>query len=161
MISNDVREAGLSDLGQLLEWGARFHEQSNWSHEPFDAERVKQTLLKMIEADGAVVLKHDRGMIGGLLTPLWFSTRTIAQELFWYAEDDGGRLLKAFEAWAARRDADYLMMTGLKDERGRIQRLYARKGYEVAEYLYRKKVSPWAQQQGLQSPAPVPSREAS
>lgn len=146
-----VREATEADLPQLLVWGERFHAGSNWAHTPFSRDNVCSTLKRLLSEDDAAILCHDHGMIGGFVSPLWFSDRhVLAQELFWFAERDGGQLLKAFEAWAVSKGASYLMMTGLKDETGRIQAVYARKGFEVAEYNYRKALHQWPLEQPLE-----------
>ena len=136
-----IRKASPDDLDQLMLWGERFHAQSNWILIPFVEAAFRKTLLSVMGREDSCLLMHDEGMVAGFLGPLWFSDRhIIAQEMFWYAENDGGHLLEALEDWARQAGADFLITSGLKDESGRIQRLYEKKGFELAEYHYRKRL---------------------
>lgn len=133
-----IREATQSDLDQLMIWAMRFHALSNWVLVPFSERRVRQTLSNMIEADHSVILMHDQGMIGGVIAELWIADRhSSAQEMFWYAEKDGGQLLEAFKDWGREKGAQFMIVSGLKDPTGRIQKVYERKGFELVEYHYR------------------------
>lgn len=139
-----IRKASLDDLDQLILWGARFHAASNWVLVPFVESAFRQTLISIMDRQDAVLLMHDHGMVSAFLGPLWFSDRhIIAQEIFWYAEKDGGQLLNAVKEWARENGAIYFLTSGLKDDSGRIQRLYEKKGYELAEYHYRIRLSSW------------------
>lgn len=145
-----IRKASQNDIDKLIIWGQRFHALSNWVTIPFNEAAFRQTLLSVMGNENACLLMHSQGMVAGFVAPLWFSDRHItAQEMFWYAESDGGQLLDALEDWSRQKGAEFLITSGLKDDSGRIQKLYESKGYEIAEYHYRKRLRVWESQRQL------------
>lgn len=96
----------------LLEMGRKFHAASGHPA-PYDPQAAS-AMLDQIEAQGGL-FTSPRGMIGGIIAPLWMSPQwTAAVELFWWAEDGQGlRLLRRFEAWAKEMGAREVRMTTL------------------------------------------------
>lgn len=133
------RLAGVKDLDRLIELGKRFHQASPWSETPFDPYKMKTVLLEMIADEDAVVIMHDKGVIGGSIITPYFNNTLIAQELFWYAEEEGMALLKAFEAWGYVEGAEMISMAGTGIRPKALDRLYKRSGYEPRETFYVKK----------------------
>jgi len=140
MTLTSVREAGLSDVEQLISWGRAFHAISPWRHASYDADAVRQIITDAIEVDHATVFMHDKGAIGGVVTPLWLAPEyKIAKELFWYSGGGGKELLDAFEEWAERLGANEIMMSGLDELGEKPKEIYRKRGYSPIEYSYVKR----------------------
>lgn len=92
--------------------GRRFHSATGHPSE-FSAQAF-EAALDQIEAQGGL-FTSERGMIGGLIAPMWCAPDwTAAVELFWWAEDGQGlRLLRRFEQWARDMGAREIRMTTL------------------------------------------------
>ena len=95
-------------------------------------------MREMIESEHACILVHEKGMIGGFLSPLFFDQKVIlASEMFWWAESDGRLLLDAFEEWAEAKGASGVVMAAEqyadRSENDRIDSIYARRGYAPNE----------------------------
>ncbi len=128
-----IRLATEDDIARLLAMGRKFHAASPYAAHTFDDDAMAEVLRRMMAADNSVVLCHEHGVIGGVLTPLYFSPATImASELFWWAERDGMALLEHFEAWADVMGAAGVTMSTL-DGSARLDRIMVRRGYRGAE----------------------------
>lgn len=131
------KEATLNDIPTLVPMLRKFWAASGYEF-PFDVNWVIHTLEELIESPDAVVYFHDHGLIGGAISPVWFSDRMIAQEMFWWASKDGRPLLKAFEDWARDRQVDGVAMIHLSTE-DRVAHLYRRRGYKPRETAFFRK----------------------
>ena len=132
-----IRPATLADIHRLVGWAQKFHAISGMAA-PFDAEAVPGMLARMIESQDAVVLTSEHGAIGGVLIPAYCAPSwIIAVELFWWAEKDGLRLLRAFEEWAAQKGAQEVRMTSLSAQ-PRATEILSRRGYAAAEISHSK-----------------------
>lgn len=130
----DVREASSTDMPQLMEWAERF---ANWSGVDADMDDVRSVLEEAIRGDDFVIFIHDRGFIAGGIAPAWFNQGLcVAEELMWWSDGHGLRLLSAFEQWAIDRRADQIVMIHLPANGERVQRLYQRRGYELTDSKY-------------------------
>lgn len=132
------RLAGVEDLDKLIEFGHKFHARSPWSHVPFNDYKMKTVLLEMIADEDAVVIMHDHGVIGGSIITPFFTDTLVAQELFWYADKEGGALLDAFEAWAYVEGAEVISMAHTAIRPKALDRLYQQRGYYPRETFYVK-----------------------
>jgi len=132
-----VRPAALDDIPALLEMGKAFHAAALLPC-AFDLDAMGVALRQMIETDGAAVLMTDRGVIGGAMNPAYCDpTWLYAVELFWWAQGDGLKLLRAFEDWAQQAGAKEIRMTSLATL-PRADRLLRCVGYAPAEVSYSK-----------------------
>ena len=139
--SMSVRRAGAEDLDRCVELGAAFHAYSPHRSIPLDAVALREFLAGLSE-HGALFVS-SAGMIGGVLSPLYFNpTYVVAAELFWWAPEGGGRELReAFEAWAAAEGATAVQFCRLDDEHApRLDALYRRAGYRAIETSYLKEI---------------------
>lgn len=132
-----IRQATEADIPRLIEMGARFHEGASLPMR-FDAGAVGAFLAGLIANESATVLVSDAGMIGGVLAPSYCNPEWLmAVELFWWADRDGLRLLRAFEGWARDAGAAEVRMTSLASI-PRSDVLLRRKGYGAVEISYSK-----------------------
>lgn len=124
-----------ADLPQIVEYAKAFHGYSPWSVYPMD-EHATETYARGVMAAG-VILISDKGMIGGLLSPVPFAPQlVVAVELFWWGD---GKLKKDFEAWAKERGAKAVQFSALADDRSDIMaRLFRRDGFRPVETGYLK-----------------------
>lgn len=97
-------------------------------------------MLDRVEAQGGLFTSR-RGMIGGIIAPMWCAPDwKAAVELFWWAEDGQGlRLLRRFEAWAKEKGANEVRMTTLAAMPDAEKAL---RGYERVETSWTRKI-PW------------------
>lgn len=140
-----VRPATLDDLPFLLDIGERFFAYSPYQGlVSYDREALAGFLAGMVENPQACVLRHETGVIGGLLTPIYFSSEArAAAELFWWADSRGGELSKAFEAWAVQAGATVITMSclfGPGINSAAFDRLYRMGGYRKTETAYMRAV---------------------
>ena len=134
-----VRSATLDDIPALLKIGEAFHAAGQLPC-AFNLDAMAAVLQTMIEADSAAVLMTDRGVIGGAINPAYCDPSwTYAVELFWWAQGDGLKLLRAFEGWAQQAGAKEVRMTSLA-ALPRADRLLRCVGYAPAEVSYSKVV---------------------
>jgi hypothetical protein len=132
-----VRPATEADLPRLMGYAEAFllyHPVTK--RFPRDLGAVEAMLRKLMTSDEGVLLTHDDGVIGGVLTPLWCApSALIASELFWWAERDGRSLMKAFEAWAQDKGADLVQMLMIMGRRD-VSAVYDRSGYAPVELSF-------------------------
>ena len=133
-----IRRAGPEDIPAIVNMGRDFHAYSPWSAVPFDDEATEDFAAKMI--DGGVILMSDTGMIGGVLSPLYFNpAHVVAVELFWWATAGGGALREAFEEWAKDGGAHAVQFSALGNTHSEAMgRMFARHGYRPVETGYLK-----------------------
>jgi len=137
-----IRRAGLDDIDEAVTWGRKFYEGSKWNGQTdFDLVSVKITLQTLIEGDGAVFL-NGHGIIGGIISPLYFNhSEKIAAELFWYADKGGKELKIAFDEWAVVNGATGTQMTCLvNDKEETMRRLYRMQGFEAMETSFYRRL---------------------
>ena len=130
-----IRKATGADVPQLVAWFYDFHRAAN-ARFPFDPEYSAEFMHGLI--DGGVVLTNGRGMIGGMIVPVFCSPAwRQAHELFWWAESGGIGLLRAFEDWAKGEGAQEVRMSSLASL-PRAGAILRRKGYAASETNFSK-----------------------
>jgi hypothetical protein len=136
-----IVEAMKGDIPAIVEMGKAFHAMSpHRDMGKYDPIGMANVLSFMIESPSAVVLFNGNGAIGGILAPVYFNpAKIILEESFWWAEEGGRDLLKAFEAWGRANGADFVSMCTLVNEKsaviGRVMRM---NGYRPVETRYIK-----------------------
>ena len=125
----------------LIDMGRKFHAATGHASR-FD-EAAFCVALDQIEAQGGL-FTSKRGMIGGVIAPMWCAPDwKAAVELFWWAEDGQGlRLLRRFEQWARDMGAQEIRMTTLA---AMPEAERALRHYERAETSWTRAVLPPAQ----------------
>jgi len=130
------------NLNRALGFASRFHRKSVWADCAFDEDAVAQFLGSLEASEDGFLRCTDHGIIGGVLTPLWFSPGAVlATELFWYSEDpkEGRALREAFEEWASDRGAAAVQMSAQANERERaLRRIMSGAGYHPTEVSFWK-----------------------
>lgn len=134
-----IRRATHEDMPEILRLGAEFLAYSPYAWAELDAEAFSTFAGQMIE-NGAIFLSDD-GMIGGILSPLYFNPSVVlAAELFWFARSEGPALRQALEAWAREQGAVGITCSGLVDRHeAAIRRVYSRAGYAPSEIAFMKR----------------------
>lgn len=134
-----IRAATQDDIARVVELGALFHEYGPYREIPFDPEGLSAFISGLI--DHGVIFLSDDGMLGGVLSPLYFNPSVVmGAELFWWAGKSGRQLREAFETWAQERGAFGVQFSGLCDERAdTIRKVFARAGYSAAETAFFKR----------------------
>ena len=148
-----IRQSKPSDVEELVELGARMHEESAYAHLPYDAGKVRRLiassaeesdtqLVLVAEAEGQVI-----GMLSGYLTDYFFCDETVACDMALFVEKGhrrGGaavRLIRGFQDWARRRGARevYLAVsTGVDiDVTGRF---YEKMGFSRVGAVYKQRL---------------------
>lgn len=132
-----VRPAVEADIPRLLGYAEQFLAYHPMMRAlPRDLGAIEATLRRMMTSDEAVLLVHDRGVIGGVLSPVWASPSVlVATELFWWAELGGRPLMKAFETWAQSKGASVVNMIAIMGERD-VTPIYDRAGYVPTELSF-------------------------
>lgn len=134
-----IRRATLADVPDVVGFGVKFHEQAQQPF-PYEVEAATRFAQGLIAGPQGAVFISDTGMIGGVLTPAYCAPNWImAVELFWWAEQGGLKLLKAFEDWAEEMGANEVRMTSLAALE-RADGLLKRLEYTPTEISYRKLV---------------------
>ena len=137
-----IRLATLDDIPALIALGAVMHQESRYRVLPYDEEKVRGLLSRMIEHEDGLLLVAEKsgeivGGFAGLIAEHWFSTSRIATDfaLFIHPDHRGGltaaRLLKAFVAWAKEHGAALItagITTGVHTDA--TTRLYQSLGFE-------------------------------
>lgn len=124
----------------MVEMGREFYRVA-WRDKAYDPDATAAGLAVMIEQGGVFV--SERGMIGGLLSPVWCApSRMIAVELFWWSRDGQGEaLLDAFEAWAREAGAEEVRMSNVCGLRGEaVAKKLTARGYAPCETSFRKEL---------------------
>lgn len=132
-----IRPATEADIPRLMVYAEQFLAYhpvtSQFPHEP---EAIEAALRNLMASENAVLLVHDRGAIGGVLTPLWCAPSVIfATEIFWWAEIGGRPLMKAFEAWAHEKGAQVVNMIAILGRKD-VTPIYDRAGYVPVELSF-------------------------
>lgn len=135
-----IRRATLDDLPAIVEMGGKFHAYSPWADVDYDPERAGEFIARVVLPQGAVFLSED-GMIGALLSPLYFNpAKVTAVELFWWAPTGDRGLRAALENWACAAGAFGVQFSALADSHSKaVGRLYRRAGFAPAETAYIKR----------------------
>lgn len=135
-----IRRATIEDVARVVELGAAFHAHSPWREVAYDREATGDFVARVIGGLGAVFLS-ETGMVGGILSPLFFNPKVIVGvETFWWAPSGGRLLREAFEHWAmVENGASAVQFSALADENiDRIDAIYRRSGFQRAETAYLK-----------------------
>lgn len=124
-----IRQAAEADISRCVAMMRIFFAETGRRGE-FQLESVERTMRLLME--GGILLVSDKGVIGGLLHPLWQTGEVVAHEFFWWGD---ARLLSAFEERARELDATAIHMMALEE---RVARHYARRGYRQLETVWLK-----------------------
>ena len=133
-----VRLATWDDLPRLISYISAFHAASPYAELEFSPGGTRVVLQNLIAHPSSCIFLHEHGAIAGEISTLRFGRARIAQEIFWWAERDGLRLLKAYEDWAMDKGAELIAMMDLSGNR--LGKIYQRRGYQPSENLYLKEI---------------------
>lgn len=145
----NLKLATLEDVDTVVKMVKVFVDQTPYRNEEFDPEKVRAVVVNLVRDRnrGIVIMlmKDDLpiGFLGGTLTEMIFSRKTVAAELFWWVDPQyrtrkSLMLKEAFEFWGKRVGASYTQMSAIPDPK--VERFYERSGYTFSEKAYMKAV---------------------
>lgn len=94
-------------------------------------ETSVQAMLDHLE-EHHILIVTDKGMIGGMVFPLWVTGEIVAQEMFWWGD---ASLLSQFETRARQMGATAIHMMSLTQ---RVADHYLARGYDKLETIFVK-----------------------
>lgn len=142
MDTDCMRLATQQDKRELFRMGYDFYQKSGYADVgEWDEATFNQTLDHLIELGSLVIA--DGGMIGWLTFPVFMTGTPVAQELFWWVDEDrrdsgvGMELLRKAESLAKEQGAVKMLMLCLDDlEPGKAEAIYGKMGYEPRERTF-------------------------
>lgn len=140
-----VRDANVQDRFALVRMGRAFFEAGGLPGQ-YDPAYAEAVILKAIAAMDRCALVLDiegerRGALLAVAGPHGLLPMTAATELVWWIDPQARSpraaraMLEAYEAWAARMDAEIVGLAALD---ARVAALYRRRGYRPAETHWMK-----------------------
>lgn len=142
-----IRPAEPRDVKFMVYLGSLMHQESRFNVLRFNASKVGDFILHLINTNQfAVVAEKDGEIIGGFtgaIMPHYASDDLVAYDfaLFLHPEHRGGmtgvKLVKAYREWALSRGAKMVSMgvnTGVHAEQ--TGKMFERIGFELIGYLY-------------------------
>lgn len=113
----------------------------------YDSSEIKTSLMALIAHPESCVfaLEDDdtlKGYIIGTLSRNLVDGSVMCIELGFYneAKGHGQLLIDALEEWAQNTEASSVCMTSHNDTEGRLDSYYQRKGYQLKEKIYEKRI---------------------
>lgn len=138
-----VRRAITEDITRLIELAREEHAVSRFARLPFDAQRVEESFLAMVNGMGSAVFMSEGGYIVGVVQSMLFNRFWNAYELAWYSKDGSGMaLLDALADWAhAMRAVDLVVhnYAGVVAPE-RFTKVLARRGFSQLGASYVKQI---------------------
>ncbi|MCK5616967.1 GNAT family N-acetyltransferase [Candidatus Pacearchaeota archaeon] len=140
-----TRLATLDDLSDMLVMGEKFFYSSGYQNDiDFCPHSTAITLINLIKNN--TLLFSEGGMLGFSIVPIFMSSDIMAQELFWWVDEDkrntglGIELLSEFERIAEENNARIVSMLCLDDSVPGIENIYKKRGYRRREQNYTKRL---------------------
>lgn len=135
-----IWRATQEDVATATAFAREFHAESVHSDIPVVPDVLEAWMAGLIEQ--GVVFLSPRGIIGGLVAPIYFNpSYRVAVELFWWAPEGGKALREAFEAWAVEQGVNAIQFSGQRNERSAtVEKLFRRAGYEPVETGFVKRL---------------------
>lgn len=141
-----VRRALVSDIPQMVMIGRLFADESGYAKHGVIADpmRLHESLKEILASDTKAAFVADlEGRIVGVAAAAqfsnYFSSAILGIELFWWVSDHtrGSRaaigLLNSMEQWAREAGCSAFCMVDLAAVDGPAAKIYRRRGYEIAE----------------------------
>lgn len=132
-----IRNCTADDIPELLEMGRKFCKLAG---RKYNEDALSTTLKTLI--DSGILIRSEKGCIGGLVFRMFMSGELTAQEFFWWSEDKQGRnLLEAFEEKAKEMGVVHIIMVSLANsDYTRVGDIYEKAGYEFLESNFIKRI---------------------
>ncbi len=145
-----IRDIQEQDIPELVQIGYDMAKESEYSTDGYDFDKVEDLFDRVVEQPrfyGVVSVGQSgdiRGMFVGVLNEHFFSTNTIATDLFLYVKPDyrgsrdGYALIKGYLDWCQEVQADVVKMgitTGINEEK--TGELYKKLGFCYSGSIYK------------------------
>jgi hypothetical protein len=138
-----IRRATGDDIPAMVRMGREFLAMSpHAALGEYDMMAVAKMFSFMIASPQSVLLTNGDGLIGGVVTPVYFAPgKWMLEESFWWAVRGGRELLAAFEREGRLMGADFVLLSTLENGRAAvIDRVVSRMGYRLLERRYVKEL---------------------
>ncbi len=145
-----IRIARADEMGMVTAFMKQFEQETDFVR--VDVGYAAKRYEEMINDGLATVLVAEKngelmGALGFIKAPDLHNGEMIAIETFWFTAPEhrgiGLYLLDAFEEWAKENDCDKTAMIHLADSMpDRLEQLYIKRGYRLAEKHYLREVTP-------------------
>lgn len=137
-----MRMATKEDKSELFRMGREFYLKSGYQEiGEFNEPMLDAVFDQLIESESLLI--DDGGMIGWIVFPVFMTGTKVAQELFWWVDEDkrdsglGRDLLKEAEHRAKEQGAKNMMMLCLDElEPGKAKSIYGKMGYTPRERTF-------------------------
>lgn len=142
MGADRMRLATQDDKPELFRMGKEFYLHSGYQDKGEFNETILDSVFDQL-ISGECLLIADGGMIGWLVFPVFMTGTLVAQELFWWVDEDkrdsglGRELLKAAEEKAKNQGANSMIMICLDElEPDKAEAIYGKMGYQPRERTF-------------------------
>lgn len=148
-----LRFAEERDVPTILEVLESFHNETPYGDIPLNVDSLRNLVSGLIKSDRnqSIILVDEeqdfRGFIAATKTPFLVTGAMVANEMFWYVKPEyrgtrvGLTLMDAFEFWAKRVGCTHCQLTTSQTEYAdKLNKLYQRRGYHIAEHVYLKEI---------------------
>lgn len=146
----NVVQLKIEELDDLVDLAEKFYASSEFLN-GFKKNVAKKSWVHFIDTGIGVIfgLKEDNelhGMLGAIKSIDAHTGDFIAVELFWFVSEEkrgeGLKLIKAYEKWALEQKCKRIAIGHLQDLMpARLEKIYNKLGYKLAEKSYVKEVS--------------------
>ena len=148
-----IRPVKYEDIDEIIEMGARMHEESAYAFLPFDRDKVRHLITTYADNPdtrcGLVAEESNTlvGMFGGYLTNYFFCNEKLACDILLFVDQKyrgssaAVRLIRAFRDWAAVRGAREVCLgvsTDINTER--TGKFYERMGFTCVGGIYKQRL---------------------
>jgi len=145
------RAMTVGDLPKAADCAREFYASSKFLRR-FDIDRFSSAWTGFIESGAGVIFGlfdeegNLQGALGGICFPDLYSGELQASEFFWFVKEEhrgrGLDLLRSFEEWARAMGCACIRLAHLMDSMpDRLERVYERRGYVLAEKQYVKELA--------------------
>lgn len=137
-----IKKASQSDLGHLLNLAKRFHPLGPYRDRPFDEDLLTEYLVSFFDRADARIYMTDQAAIGMSVEITEVYKTPFVRGRFFYAEKGDGAELSVMLDHFSDQNGGLPIVVGAISQDGKDTRLhtrlYARRGFRVAETTYVK-----------------------
>ena len=143
-----IRDAQVDDIPRLMELAKETISRSIDAHAPMDEGAIRRQMLYCVSSKSQFLMVAEvdgqvEGMLAGTVDKIWYSTKKVAQEIFFYTTEKGshaaGLLARRWIRWAKKRQGVVSVSLSIpqQDPRAkRVGKLMGKMGLEFTVATY-------------------------